>query len=93
MMHRFASVLRLFLIGMLMSGMLMQTQTVHAASLPAEVNKQFTPLLINAGGISVMRVTIFNPNVYQLTNASWGDNLVGVQPGLYIRPLAKVSLS
>jgi hypothetical protein len=83
-MHRFAYFLRLSLIVALVSGMLMQTQTVQAASLPAEINKQFTPLQINAGGVSVMRVTIFNPNVYQLTNASWVDNLIGVQPGLYI---------
>lgn len=83
-MHHFASFLRLYVIVVLVSGMLIQTQTVYAASLPAEINKQFTPLQISAGGISVMRVTVFNPNVYPLTNASWVDNLIGVQPGLFI---------
>lgn len=63
---------------------------VHAASLPAEINKQFTPLQIDAGGVSVMRVTIFNPNTFPLTNASWTDNLIGVQPGLFIANPANV---
>ena len=57
---------------------------VQALSIPAEVNKQFTPIFIDAGGVSVLRVSIFNPNTFQLTNASWSDNLVGVQPGLSI---------
>ncbi|MBL7943537.1 MAG: hypothetical protein JNM00_12255, partial [Flavobacteriales bacterium] len=61
-----------------------QVSPVRAASLPAEINKQFTPLQIDAGGVSVMRVTIFNPNIFPLTDADWTDNLVGVQPGLYI---------
>ena len=83
-MNRFASFLRLCMIVVLVSGTLLQAQPVFAASLPAEINKQFTPLQINAGGVSVMRVTIFNPNSYELTGASWADNLVGVQPGLFI---------
>jgi len=59
-------------------------QKAYAIAIPAEINKQFTPILIDAGGISVLRVTIFNPNTFQLTSASWADNLVGVQPGLRI---------
>src|SRR4030095_11595595 len=39
---------------------------------------------IDSCGVSVMRVTIFNPNSFQLTGASWTDNLVSVQPGLFI---------
>ncbi|KXK10973.1 MAG: CnaB domain-containing protein [Chloroflexi bacterium OLB14] len=62
----------------------------YAASLPAEINKQFTPLQIDAGGVSVLRVTIFNPNTFPLTNASWTDNLAGVQPGLSIANPANV---
>lgn len=81
---RFASLLRLCLIAVLLAGIFTQPQTAYAASLPAQINKQFTPLQISAGGISVLRVTIFNPNTFQLTNASWTDDLVGVQPGLYI---------
>lgn len=54
------------------------------ASLPAEINKQFTPLQIDAGGVSVLRISIFNPNPFPLTNVAFTDNLVGVQPGLYV---------
>src|SRR5687767_2343143 len=59
---------------------------VHAQgpSFPAEMNKSFTPISIAAGGVSRLMVTIFNPNPFQLTNASWTDNLVGVQPGISI---------
>jgi LPXTG-site transpeptidase (sortase) family protein len=59
-------------------------QTVYAIAIPAEINKQFTPILIDAGAISVLRVTVFNPNIFPLTNTSWTDNLIGVQPGLSI---------
>ncbi|HNO30140.1 MAG TPA: sortase [Anaerolineales bacterium] len=58
--------------------------SVWAASLPAEINKQFTPLQIDAGGVSVLRITIFNPNTFQLTNAGFTDDLERVQPGLFI---------
>lgn len=46
---------------------------VRAASLPAEINKQFTPISIDAGAVSVLRVTIFNPNAFPLTNAGYTD--------------------
>ena len=62
----------------------------YALSIPAEINKQFTPILIDAGEISVLRVTIFNPNLFPLTNSSWSDNLVSVQPGLKIASPAGV---
>ncbi len=88
--NRFASFLRLSLIAVLLAGTFLQPQTVYAASLPAEINKQFTPLQIDAGAVSVMRVTIFNPNSFPLTNASWADNLVSVQPGLFIANPANV---
>ncbi len=61
-------------------------QTVYAFAFPAEINKQFTPILIDSGGISVLRVTVFNPNTFPLTNASWTDNLAGIQSGLSIAP-------
>jgi LPXTG-site transpeptidase (sortase) family protein len=77
-------------IVMLASSVLGPVTTANAASLPAEINKQFTPLQINSGGVSILRVTIFNPNVFQLTSASWTDNLVGVQPGLSIANPANV---
>jgi uncharacterized repeat protein (TIGR01451 family) len=63
---------------------LAQVSPASAASLPAEINKQFTPLQIDTGGVSVLKITIFNPNVYPLTAVGFTDNLVGVQPGLFI---------
>ena len=77
-------VFRLALIVAMLVGAFQSVTPAYAASLPAEINKQFSPLQIDAGAVSVMRVTIFNPNIFPLTNASWSDNLVGVQPGLYI---------
>lgn len=75
----------LFLILVTIASLVLGPVTpVRAASLPAEINKQFTPLQIDAGGVSVLRVTIFNPNGFQLTNAGWIDNLISVQPGLFI---------
>src|SRR5215212_9161182 len=76
-----------FLVGALIISILVfPKQNVYAQviSFPAEINKSFTPISIAAGGISRLRVTIFNPNAFQLTNATWTDNLVGVQPGLVI---------
>ncbi len=66
---------------------------VHAQGLsfPAEINKSFTPIAISSGGISRLSVTIYNPNSFPLTSASWTDNLVGVQPGLSIANPANVS--
>ena len=68
---------------------------VHAQGLsfPAEINKSFTPISIESGGISRLHVTVYNPNSFQLTNAAWTDNLVGVQPGLSIANPANVSNS
>ena len=65
--------------------MVVPTPAVSAqVSLPAAINKQFTPISIQAGGTSRLSVSIFNPNSFQLNNASWIDNLVGVQSGLVI---------
>jgi len=50
----------------------------------AEINKQFNPISISPGDISRLSVSIYNANSFELTNASWTDNLVAVQPGLYI---------
>jgi hypothetical protein len=60
-------------------------------SFPAEINKSFTPISIPSGGISRLIVTIYNPNSFALSGASWTDNLVGVQPGLSIANPANVS--
>ena len=84
------SILFRCLVALLLAANILRPQDVFAASLPAEINKQFTPLQIDAGGVSVMRVTIFNPNIFPLTSASWTDNLIGVQPGLFIANPANV---
>src|SRR5215213_4852192 len=47
----------------------------QAGSFPAEVNMRFSPISIPSGGTSLLSITIFNPNPFQLTNASWMDNL------------------
>jgi LPXTG-site transpeptidase (sortase) family protein len=76
-----------FLVGALIVSILLNPErTVHAQvlSFPAEMNKSFSPISIAAGGVSRLNVTIYNPNAFQLTNASWTDNLIGVQPGLAI---------
>jgi uncharacterized repeat protein (TIGR01451 family) len=60
-------------------------QTVIAqVTISAQMNKSFTPISIIPGEISTLEIEIFNPNTYPLTNMSWTDNLVGVQPGMYI---------
>ena len=52
-----------------------QTASAQGISLPAEINKTFSPISIAAGASSLLRVTIFNPNPFQLTAASWTDSL------------------
>ena len=48
-------------------------------SLPAQMNKQFTPDLIPAGGEALLSVNIYNPNYFPLTlssvPAAWVDTL------------------
>ncbi|MFZ5911268.1 MAG: sortase domain-bontaining protein [Chloroflexota bacterium] len=81
----------LLLIVVLISSLVTGPVTpAHAASLPAEVNKTFTPLQIDAGGYSVLRVTIYNPNTFPLTNAQWTDDLEAIQVGLFIDDPANV---
>jgi len=70
--------IKLFLIAALIFSILVssgQTAFAQGISLPAEINKTFSPISIVAGGTSLLRVTIFNPNPFQLTSASWTDNL------------------
>ncbi|NMB94719.1 MAG: DUF11 domain-containing protein [Flexilinea flocculi] len=44
---------------------------------PAEINKSFTPISILPGGVSRLKVTIFNPNFFALSLGSpgWTDTL------------------
>ena len=62
------------------------TTTVKAqvVVLPAQMNKSFLPISIIPGEISTLEIEIFNPNLYELTDMSWSDNLVAVQSGIYI---------
>ncbi len=76
-----------YLAGILIVSMLVvpvPNAYAQAPTFPAEMNKSFSPISIPAGGISSLHVSIFNPNAFPLTNASWTDNLVSVQPGLVI---------
>ncbi len=78
-----------FLVGALIVSMLLNpgrrvALAAQVLAFPAEMNKSFSPISIAAGGVSRLNVTIYNPNAFQLINASWTDNLIGVQPGLAI---------
>jgi hypothetical protein len=44
-----------------------ETVAAQVLSFPAEMNKSFSPISIAAGGVSRLRVTIYNPNAFQLT--------------------------
>lgn len=75
----------LLLICMLISSFVFTPVTVvHAISLPAQMNKKFAPIVIKAGDISRLSITIFNPNSFQLTAAHWDDVLNSVQPGIFL---------
>jgi len=53
-----------------------------ALSFSAEINGSFTPDTIVAGANSRLDINLYNPNFFQLDNASFTDNLIGVQAGL-----------
>lgn len=77
----------LLLVGTLIVSILLNSGGAAAAqvlSFPAEMNKSFSPISVTSGGVSRLSVTIYNPNAFPLINASWTDNLIGVQPGLAI---------
>ena len=80
------SILSLLLKGVLILSLLLGGQAAQAQGpfFPAEMNKSFSPISIVPGGISRLRVTIYNPNAFPLSQAAWTDNLIGVQPGLSI---------
>jgi hypothetical protein len=73
-MHK--SILSLLVAVLLVTILAVPNQTAYAqVSIPADINKTFTPISIDPGGTSRLRVTIFNPNSFQLTNAAWTDNM------------------
>jgi LPXTG-site transpeptidase (sortase) family protein len=76
-----------WLAGVLIISMLFtpgETAFAQVLTFPAEINKGFSPISISAGGTSRLDISVFNPNAFPLTNTSWTDNLIGIQPGLII---------
>jgi LysM repeat protein len=51
------------------------TLSFGGTALSAEINMGFSPISIPSGGTSQLRITIFNPNAFQLTSVAWNDNL------------------
>jgi LPXTG-site transpeptidase (sortase) family protein len=87
---------RLFLIFMLVIGSVFSPSTnvkAQTLSYSAQINKDFDPISIMPGETSRLSVTIFNPNNFQLTNAAWSDDLIGVQTGLVIANDPKIENS
>jgi LPXTG-site transpeptidase (sortase) family protein len=80
------SIFTLLICGGLIFSTLTMGQSVQAQgiSFPAQINKSFTPLAIQPGARARLQVTVFNPNTFDLTSASWTDNLVSIQPGITI---------
>ena len=76
-----------FLMGTLILSMLVLPESASFAqgiTLPAQMNLDFSPLSIAPGATSRLGMSIFNPNVFALTNASWTNNLIANQAGLVI---------
>lgn len=59
--------------------------------IPAEMNKNFTPLVVAAGQPSVLAISIYNPNLIELTDASWTDDLTRLMPGLQVANPANIT--
>src|SRR5512141_3136789 len=80
------SIFTLLVCGGLILSTFAPKQSVQAQgfSFPAQMNKSFAPLHIEPAGISRLEVTVYNPNSFDLTSASWTDNLVSIQPGISI---------
>jgi len=76
--------LLIFSVILIFSIILFPITSAHALTYPAEINQSFSPIAIVSGATSVLRISIYNPNVNQLTAASWSNDLQGVQPGLSI---------
>jgi len=66
------------LFGILICSIILAPATaVQAFSFSAEINESFTPLAIVAGQTSRLDINIYNPNSFQLDNASFSDSLIG----------------
>ncbi len=59
-----------------------------------ELNKSFNPISIPAGAASHLSISIFNSNAFQLTDATWSDNLEGtLLAGQHLKLANPVNLS
>ncbi len=70
--------------GLIFSTLVGQAVQAQGFSFPAEMNKSFSPISIGSVQTSRLRVTVYNPNAFDLTNAGWTDNMAAVQPGISI---------
>ncbi len=61
------------LVSFFLALILVPVVIVFAATVPAEMNIQFTPIAIASGGTSTLKVSVFNLNANPLTNATWTD--------------------
>ena len=65
---------------------------ITMAPYQSEINKSFSPISIMPGDTARLSITIYNPNVFQLINAAWSDNLVSVQPGISLASPVNVTI-
>ena len=83
---RFVRTLRaIFMILIVLTSVMSESQSALADRLQQgttsqniELNKRFEPISIPAGDVSHLSISIFNSNAFQVTNATWSDNLEGV---------------
>lgn len=74
------SILMLMGLGTFISIPIQQVSARADVSLPAQVNKEFVPNSISTGGISTLRITIFNPNTFPLTLSTTPASLTDTLP-------------
>ena len=66
----------ILLTAVIILGAIMFVPRLTTWAIPAEINKSFSPTIIDPGGVSTMRIQLFNPNTgYDLTNASFTDTM------------------
>lgn len=65
-------------------GSTVQLAKAQSLTYYAEINKSFSPINILPGEISKLQVSIYNSNAFALSEASWVDDLAGVQSGITI---------
>ena len=72
--------------ALIINNLIVPVSLAHAdgITIPPQINKSFTPISITAGQTSILTITVYNPNAFELDNTAWSDNLIGVQPGLFI---------